>query len=285
MKKRTVIIIVAMLFTVAVLPRAEERIPFLYENPAIISLLREYHVEMAFTEFHRRVDPWSELIGVRAPVEAFHRLLALGADVNLNPPDGTSPLSSAISSRNGDIVEFFLRHGADVRRPDRRGETPLVHAARFGTPRILELLINAGAGLDASDALPWVFVGGGSRDTCFEEMARILIDGGADVNAVSPGGSTPLMTAAGNMPMRPEAIRFLISAGADVNAVNANGQSALILAAANLDARPLTIEILLEAGADARIEDNTGRTALDWFDLNRRLYRHPVRRELRDRTL
>jgi len=285
MKKRTVIIIVAVLFTAAVLPRAEERIPFLYENPAIISLLREYHVEMAFTEFHRRVDPWSELIGVHAPVEAFHRLLALGADINLNPPDGISPLSSAISSRNEDIVEFFLSHGADVRRTDRRGETPLIHAARFGTPRILELLIDAGAGPDATYALRWVFTGGSLSDTYVEEMARILIASGADVNAVSPGGSTPLLTAAGNISLRPAAIGFLLSAGANVNAVNANGQSALILAADNRRAFTVVIEMLLEAGADARIEDNTGRTALDWFDLNQRLYRHPVRRELRDRTL
>jgi|GEM_PF-3025928 len=277
-------VITAALFLAVVFVYAQEqrRLRFFYEDPEVIRLLEEYNARLWYRTYE---CPWHELLFAQAPFEAFQKLFALGVDTELEGIQRDRPLMGAISRRRDDVVELLLSHGADAHRANRRGVTPLVHAAASGNPRILELLINAGASTDVTRALLAVFTRGGTFYSYHAEKARILIDNGADVNAVTSDGWTPLLMAARTFLVNPEAFQVLLSAGADVNAVNAQGQSALILTAANPQNHPLTIEFLLEAGADARLRDNTGRTALEWFDMNQRINRHPIRRELWERTM
>ena len=218
--------IVAAILLAVVFIDADAWEAYLAEDPAVMDILNEFGE--VFPQTYS--NPWNELLRMRAPPEAFQRLLSLGAGIGLDRGQYGRPLMLAISSRNDVAVEFFLRHDADARRADARGLAPLVHAALSGTPRALELLINAGAGPDATAALLAVFARSGGADHA--DKARILLDAGADVNAASSDGLTALMMAA-RMNARADAIRLLISAGADVNAVSAAGQSALILFTAN----------------------------------------------------
>jgi uncharacterized protein len=97
-------------------------------------------------------------------------LIENGADVNHPLPDtGETPLHAAICkiSRPGDIrvVRVLLAAGADPNRATRpgvetdafmrdirtRGETPLHRAAAFGTEETIQLLLDAGAVIDARD--------------------------------------------------------------------------------------------------------------------------------------
>jgi NAD(P)-dependent dehydrogenase (short-subunit alcohol dehydrogenase family) len=92
------------------------------------------------------------------------------------------------------------------------------------------------------------------------ESLRQGITAGADVDEPEPGtGSTPLITAA--MFGSTEVARALIEAGADVDAQNADGSTALITAA--FMGRTDIVEALLEAGADRDIRNNAGSTALE----------------------
>jgi serine/threonine protein kinase len=72
-----------------------------------------------------------------------------------------------------------------------------------------------------------------------------------------PTGATPLLTAiaAGNL----EQVKSLISKGADVNAVSADGTTPLMLAA---ESNAPIVEALLAAGAQVETQDTRGRTAL-----------------------
>ncbi len=97
-----------------------------------------------------------------------------------------------------------------------------------------------------------------------EEIMRLLIDYGADVNEKSDdSGNTPLMDAAakGNDTMLTE----LISAGAELNVQSKNGQTALILSVGR-GSFPMT-EKLLEAGADPATTDKLGMTARKYAEL------------------
>ena len=83
-----------------------------------------------------------------------------------------------------------------------------------------------------------------------------LLKHGADVNAISPDGSTALVYASSSG--NPLAVETLLKAGASAR-TKAGGHS-LLTAAAGGNAR--TVELLLQAGADPNFRDNDGATAL-----------------------
>ena len=90
------------------------------------------------------------------------------------------------------------------------------------------------------------------------------MDKGADVNARTKSGETPLMlAAAGNQPEgnQPEVVRLLLDKKADVNARDDEGRTPLMFAAEN--GRLENAKLLLSEGADVRRKDKHGRTALD----------------------
>jgi uncharacterized protein len=96
-----------------------------------------------------------------------------------------------------------------------------------------------------------------------EEVARLLADG-ADPDARDEVQAwTPMMRAleAGH----PELAKRLIEAGADVNAKAETGTTALMVAAG--EGHEELVSLLLESGADAQARDMHGKTALDIVDI------------------
>ncbi|CAL4106001.1 unnamed protein product, partial [Meganyctiphanes norvegica] len=62
----------------------------------------------------------------------------------------TAPLSLAIAWKNTNIVEKLLNHGADIKsRSSKRGWLPIHYAAKYGPPRIAEMLKGRRSPLDA----------------------------------------------------------------------------------------------------------------------------------------
>ncbi|MBJ6983995.1 ankyrin repeat domain-containing protein [Luteimonas sp. MC1750] len=96
------------------------------------------------------------------------------------------------------------------------------------------------------------------------DVAKILLDAGADPNAVAGMGRTPLHFAAqrGNS----QTVEYLLQAGANPNARDHQGHTALI--ECMLDMRRTgadndrIVSSLLDAGADPNIQQKEGRTAL-----------------------
>lgn len=88
------------------------------------------------------------------------------------------------------------------------------------------------------------------------ETVAALIDAGADINARTPNGRTPLMFAAvtGNVRI----VEMLLKSGADVNAQALDGSTALIKAC--LWGHADTVEQLLAYGADRELESDDGWT-------------------------
>ena len=109
------------------------------------------------------------------------------------------------------------------------GWTPLHLACFFNQPAMAEMLIGKGAGVESrsSNAMKntplHAAAAGRSR-----ESVRILIEHGADVNAIQEGGWTALHAASQNGDV--EMVRLLIAGGAHVHARAANNQNALDLA-------------------------------------------------------
>lgn len=102
-----------------------------------------------------------------------------------------------------------------------------------------------------------------------KDVIETLLDAGADPNLGSEEefeeGTTALMCIASSFfaSNRAEVIKFLVNRGANPNARNENGETAMIVACNNADA----VKALIEAGADVNIRDNEGNTAMmlaDW---------------------
>lgn len=134
-----------------------------------------------------------------------------------------------------------------------------VKAAGANDTKIVNEYIRSGGDLEAKDELGRTAIVEAAVMSCYD-VIKILIEAGANVNAESEFGNTPLMllTTKSNAT---EIIKLLIDVGADVNHINTINKTALICAVkVNL---LKNVAILLEAGADLNIVDAVGKTALN----------------------
>ena len=90
------------------------------------------------------------------------------------------------------------------------------------------------------------------------EIAKILINAGADLNFKNDEGSTPLITAAAFD--HTDLAKLLIDSGANIDLTNNEGSTALMLAVlySNID----IVKSLLDKGANREITNKFGRSAL-----------------------
>ena len=160
----------------------------------------------------------------------------------------------AIRTDNLAAVRALIRE-ANVNATDPQGQTPLMLAAAFGSPEAVRVLIAGGANVRAASdtGVTALHLGGTNLAT-----AQLLIDAGADVNAVSSLGRTPLIVAAsasGNAGV----VRLLLARGARVNDADTTGVTALV--AASVSDSLEAAELLLARGADPKVQANVGQAA------------------------
>jgi len=171
-------------------------------------------------------------------------------------------LFAAINSLSLEEVRNVLVSGCDVNKPDRDGNFALHRAAFRQSVDIVSELLEMGADPDAR---------GYAKETPLmkarcEEVARLLVDRGATIDATDEAGMTPLMHAA-NLDA-PEVVSFLIERGADVNARSRIGATPLIYAvySRSMSLREPescdVVDLLISGGADLSVKDNNGITAL-----------------------
>jgi ankyrin repeat protein len=254
-------------------------------------------------------------------------MIDAGADVDRPNPDGMTPMMMALDNGNPAVARYLLDHGANPHTWDWWGRTPLYVAVnmrggldgRAGRrlPESLELikaLLDAGGNPNAQLAFKEPSRGG--RDNRFRDdllttgatpllraaqtydndVVRLLLAHGAEVDLPNASGVTPFMAAAGigtrtgnsafgNGPpasvedLSIETMEILRSAGADVNAritditsltariartntmTGRQGQTSLFLAAEL--GRPKVVRYLLDHGARVDIKDDSGQTPLE----------------------
>lgn len=156
-------------------------------------------------------------------VDAARRWLDEGLDPNTTADRIGTGLMIAAWEGNQAMMELFLARGADVNATNRHGEQALLLAAWRGRTEAVRWLLDHGASINRTgkewSALHYaVFAGHG-------EIARLLMERGAEVNARAPNDATVLMMAAREG--REELAKRLIDAGADPRLTNDRGDTAL----------------------------------------------------------
>jgi len=166
------------------------------------------------------------------------------------------------AARSGDLDRFGQLIAADpslVNAATERGSTTLLFACVGGNTDIVRLLLNAGADANAmndSHYTPLQVAAG--RD--YVQVMELLIEAGADIEAPNLEGETALHCASNNGARR--AVEFLLDNGADPHARNSRGRTPLILVARECGDLE-TARVLLRAGANIDAVDDYGDTSLD----------------------
>lgn len=244
------------------------------QNGVLLSGLEEGYSYIGQTVLPR--GGWSAAMFAarEGAVEAVRALAESGANLNLTDPEGTTALIVAVINGHYDVVSALIEKGADPNVADIKGMTPLYAAVdmhtigdTFGRPYPAKPVID------------------GSLDA-----ARVLLKGGADVNARLKApilkrvydagdnrlgeGATPFMRAARKCDV--EMMRILLDAKADVMLAQKSGNTPIMLCAGavsggnaednpervNADEAMAAIRLALDAGVDVNAQNATGDTAL-----------------------
>jgi ankyrin repeat protein len=149
-------------------------------------------------------------------------LLAKKADVNATGSDGTTALEWLVRIDEVEVAKLLLAAGADPKKANRLGLTPIALASANGNPAMISLLLDAGVDANTMDAnsepVSWAAIRSGNV-----EALRVLIERGAKVEFKDNVQQTSLMLAVREN--QPDMVRLLISKGADVNAVTRVGNT------------------------------------------------------------
>jgi len=87
-----------------------------------------------------------------ASLEALELLLEYGLDIEERDDTGISALDTAIKFKRHDVIELCIERGLDVNLSSRKsGITPLMLASCFSDTRTVELLLESGAEINATD--------------------------------------------------------------------------------------------------------------------------------------
>ena len=186
-------------------------------------------------------------------------LIAKGADVNRASCGITPLLAATRDSWHGraEAVMTLLTNGANPLVADADGNTPLHGAVLSGEPNVAAMLLDAGAAIDALNKQGETPLSIACRAANWP-LARFLLERGAKTTL--PHGEPALTAAAGVADDDVTGVKMLLKHRAAVNAVDARQRSALMVAAA--EGHEQIARALCSAGADVNLADQHGSTAL-----------------------
>ena len=156
-------------------------------------------------------------------------LAAVGGQLLAAPAD--APLADAAMRGDLDAVQSLLSRQAAVNAAQGDGTTALHWAAYRDDVEMARLLVEAGAGVVVKTRLGDLTPLFMAAKNGTAAMIELLAEAGADINSTNANGTTPLMLAAASG--KTDAIQVLLDRGAEVNAKDiTNEQNALMFAAA-----------------------------------------------------
>lgn len=194
-------------------------------------------------------------------------LIKNGADVNIADDEGDTPLlyavqycyiSQKLDTRN---IDLLLKYKADVKVVNKDGESVLYYLCAEKKPdlNLIKKFIKLGAPINTSgyNFTPLTR----ALDNENIELAKLLIESGADVNLKNHNNKYPLCMACdiGDLSL----VKYMISKGANVNVTGKENYTPLLYAA-DCDSKDSLeiVKLLVEKGAKVNVSNDRGYTPL-----------------------
>lgn len=196
-------------------------------------------------------------------------LLSGGALIETRDEEGNTPLQLAVAKGKMGTAELLLAAGAETEAADIRGRTALMLSATNGSTASCKMLLDKGAHIEAHDchgdrALHFAATRCGST-----ALVELLLEAGADVDAKTESGFTPLLWATHQGLLA--STKLLLEAGANVNTRTKSGLTAAMQVMLSDHYKVCTcadpcglLQLLVARGADLWMESEEGMTACDY---------------------
>ena len=167
--------------------------------------------------------------------DAVETLIHQGAQINPHEVLDRPPLYLAVQEQNVSMTRFLLQKGANYAQ-GWRGTLPIHQACKYVDLPTTRLLLDAGASASSLDALQeqplHKVLSSQFSNPDAHPLRDLLISRGADVNAPTRAGATPLHLACENVDV--VHFRVLLGCGADPNSTDRCGRTAFHVLAENV---------------------------------------------------
>ncbi|XP_028403256.1 fibronectin type 3 and ankyrin repeat domains protein 1-like [Dendronephthya gigantea] len=152
-------------------------------------------------------------------------LLTLGADVTFSNSSGKDSMMMACFTGHVNVAMTLKEHGASIEVKDQGGSNALHWAVDGGRASVVEWLLDCGAKVDELDVAEWTPLMRLATLDGKADVAKVLLDGGANVNTHDKQGRSVLMAAA--LSGRLDLVSLLVEYGANTEEQNMHGNTAL----------------------------------------------------------
>lgn len=197
-------------------------------------------------------------------MEKLSNLIALVGVLMTSPAQATS-LHDAI--RDNDFNGFKSILSSNEKKSllemrDELGRTPLLYSTILNRVEMAKMLIESGADVNARDAkqdTPYLFAGAEGRN----EILKLVLENGADIKSTNRYGGNALIPASEKGHL--ETVKILLKTKINVNHVNRLGWTALLEAIILSDGgetHQKIIQELINAGADVNLADKDNVTPI-----------------------
>ncbi|KAJ3651246.1 hypothetical protein Zmor_017296 [Zophobas morio] len=200
---------------------------------------------------------YSTLLAYDDVIEVFSQKLSNShQEINfITKADHKTPLILASKGGHKKIVEYLVKSGAEINRPERDGSTPLFVASHYGHLQTVTYLVKSGAEINGSMNSGFIPLNTAAYNG-HELIVALLVKSGADVNRASKNGLTALEGASFNGHIA--IVEYLVKSGAELN----RGDDFTPLYLASQSGHLQTVKYLVKSGAEINRPITGGNTPL-----------------------
>lgn len=231
--------------------KAVEAIPALIEALQDREMLVRYNAAAALSNLGESAKAAAPALkqGLSDKDASVRSIMASALRSMKQPPSEWLPtVVAGTKDSDAEVRKYATDLLADIQKVD------LWEAAEAGDAAALGAFVDAGVPVDAKDD-GWTALQL-SAQKGHTEAVSLLLDKGADVNALNGNGYTPLLLAA--MDGQVEVAKVLVAKGADLKAQTTSGVG--VLHAAAQGGQAAIVELLLAKGLDANLPSRDGAT-------------------------